>query len=203
MREAVGDFSRMGAEDLAARLGEMMLRTDMEDRQRIFGSAAPSSNLGRPDGRPKSSLSLSSSSTSSSLSDASLALHALLLEKRKEIGNRTNRLPFHIIGNEALLALAESPVTTLEEFGKIRGVGAVRAQQYGEDFTSVVRLHQTCVLDGHFGEAARCALLLQRGLDLNPSEWAVDRRKPPSNLPLLVALWVIQAPAWTYMTTSV
>ena len=74
---------------------------------------------------------------------ADMRLHSALLDKRKEIGTRTDKLPFHILGNEALRAISENPPSTVEELAKIQGVGAVRAKEYGNDFIGVCQVRFT------------------------------------------------------------
>ena len=72
----------------------------------------------------------------------------MLLDKRKEIGERTNKLLFHILGNDALRALSENPATTVEQFSKIHGVGEVRAKEYGNDFVGVCQMFEMMTSGG-------------------------------------------------------
>jgi hypothetical protein len=65
-------------------------------------------------------------------------LHAALVDKRKEIGLRTNKLPFHIMPNEALRVLSKNPVKTIDEFKAVQGVGGNRAELYGIEFLAVI-----------------------------------------------------------------
>jgi len=76
------------------------------------------------------------------LSDFASQLHAALLDKRKEIGSRTNKLPFHIMPNEVLRVLSENPVKTIDEFKAVQGVGGNRAELYGNEFLAVIEQTQ-------------------------------------------------------------
>jgi hypothetical protein len=69
-------------------------------------------------------------------------LLAALVDKRKEIGSRTNKLPFHIMPSEQLRALAGNPVNTIDEFKAVQGVGGNRAELYGNEFLAVIKQTQ-------------------------------------------------------------
>jgi hypothetical protein len=79
----------------------------------------------------------------------------MLLEKRKEIGRRTNKLPFHIMPNDAIRHLADHPVKTVDEFKAIQGIGQARADLYFNDFFGVITQYEMIQADpGAFGVEA-------------------------------------------------
>ena len=71
----------------------------------------------------------------------------MLLDKRKEIGARTSKLPFNILPNDALRSLAEHPVKTIEEFQAVQGIGQARAELYFPDFLAVMEQYEMLKAD--------------------------------------------------------
>eukprot|EP01052_Picozoa_sp_SAG31_P001891 SAG31_NODE_64_length_28590_cov_17.914464_1_plen_560_part_10 len=67
------------------------------------------------------------------------ALHAALLQTRKEIAKRTQCLPFHVYANTSIKEIVKAKPTSLEQLEMVPGVGAERAKRYGQDILSTVR----------------------------------------------------------------
>ena len=116
-------------------------------------SALPSSSTAGLIGASSGSLALQAAKSKHFASTAAPAgaedgeLHAMLLDKRKEIGARTSKLPFHILPNDALRSLADHPVTTIEEFQAVQGIGQARAELYFPDFLAVMEQYEMLKAD--------------------------------------------------------
>jgi ribonuclease D len=68
-----------------------------------------------------------------------LAILQQLYAWREEVADRTDRAEFRILGNEALLAIAQEPPATLEALGAIKGVGREALERRGKTILAAVR----------------------------------------------------------------
>lgn len=73
------------------------------------------------------------------LSEVDFALFAKLRELRKELSQRDNVPAYTLFTNEQLAAMVTSRVTSLKALEEIDGVGASRAEKYGQAFLQVIK----------------------------------------------------------------
>ena len=73
------------------------------------------------------------------LSPRKLAILLALYAWREEVADRTDRAEFRILGNEAMLAIAENPPETIEALGAIKGVGRESVERRGPTILAAVR----------------------------------------------------------------
>ncbi len=67
-----------------------------------------------------------------------LAILRELYNWREETSARLDRASFRVLGNEVLFALAQQPVHTLEELGRVKGVGQDGAQRRGNEILAAI-----------------------------------------------------------------
>ncbi len=67
-----------------------------------------------------------------------LAILRELYNWREETSARLDRASFRVLGNEVLFALAQQPVHTLEELGRVKGVGQEGAQRRGNEILAAI-----------------------------------------------------------------
>ena len=75
---------------------------------------------------------------SKALQRRELAILRELYNWREETSSRLDRASFRVLGNEVLFALAQQPVTTLEELGRVKGVGQDGAQRRGNEILAAI-----------------------------------------------------------------
>ena len=68
-------------------------------------------------------------------------LYAMLKDLRKKIAKRLDLPPFIIFQDPSLEAMATTYPINLEELQNIPGVGAGKAQRYGQEFVDLIRTH--------------------------------------------------------------
>ena len=68
-------------------------------------------------------------------------LYAMLTDLRKKIAKRLDLPPFIIFQDPSLEAMATTYPINLEELQNIPGVGAGKAQRYGQEFVDLIRTH--------------------------------------------------------------
>ena len=73
---------------------------------------------------------------SKALQRRELAILRELYNWREETSARLDRASFRVLGNEVLFALAQQPVHSLEELGRVKGVGQEGAQRRGNEILS-------------------------------------------------------------------
>ncbi|MEI2721802.1 MAG: ribonuclease D [Gemmatimonadales bacterium] len=67
-----------------------------------------------------------------------LAILRELYNWREETSARLDRASFRVLGNEVLFALAQQPVHSLEELGRVKGVGQEGAQRRGNEILAAI-----------------------------------------------------------------
>jgi ribonuclease D len=67
-----------------------------------------------------------------------LAILRELYNWREETSSRLDRASFRVLGNEVLFTLAQQPVTSLEELGRVKGVGQDGAQRRGNEILAAI-----------------------------------------------------------------
>ena len=67
-----------------------------------------------------------------------LAILRELYNWREETSARLDRASFRVLGNEVLFALAQQPVHSLEELGRVKGVGQDGAQRRGNEILAAI-----------------------------------------------------------------
>ncbi len=67
-----------------------------------------------------------------------LAILRELYNCREETSARLDRASFRVLGNEVLFALAQQPVHSLEELGRVKGVGQEGAQRRGNEILAAI-----------------------------------------------------------------
>lgn len=75
---------------------------------------------------------------SKALQRRELAILRELYNWREETSSRLDRASFRVLGNEVLFTLAQQPVTSLEELGRVKGVGQDGAQRRGHEILAAI-----------------------------------------------------------------
>ena len=75
---------------------------------------------------------------SKALQRRELAILRELYNWREETSSRLDRASFRVLGNEVLFALAQQPVHSLEELGRVKGVGQEGAQRRGNEILAAI-----------------------------------------------------------------
>jgi len=75
---------------------------------------------------------------SKALQRRELAILRELYNWREETSARLDRASFRVLGNEVLFALAQQPVHSLEELGRVKGVGQEGAQRRGNEILAAI-----------------------------------------------------------------
>ncbi len=76
--------------------------------------------------------------TAGKITVANSPLFELLRSKRKEIADKHNIPAFHIFSDKTLTALTERLPQTLDDFGKVSGIGEAKKSQYGAQFLLII-----------------------------------------------------------------
>ncbi len=73
------------------------------------------------------------------LSPEDFAVYAKLRSLRKETAEREQVPVFAVFSNDQLAEMVQTKARTLEQLGKIKGVGESRTSKYGEKFLDILR----------------------------------------------------------------
>lgn len=73
------------------------------------------------------------------LSEPEFALFVRLRALRKELAEKEGQPPYAVFNNEQLAAMVRQRITTLEELGKLPGIGPSRLEKYGAAFLTLLR----------------------------------------------------------------
>ena len=81
------------------------------------------------------------------LSEADFVIYSALRDFRKQVADRDGTAVYNLFTNEQLAEMVEQRIESKASLGKIKGVGAAKLEQYGDEFI-------TCLVEQFVSNAA-------------------------------------------------